>query len=84
MHFAGMDFLLDVDFNTDGEYEGLLGVQIWSKANRSLYHDVTFNVKEFENALKDQIYEAVEDWKLNNKLAAEDLAYDTAKEEGLI
>jgi hypothetical protein len=78
MHFAGMDFMLDADINVDGDYEGLFKVLIWNN-NDKLYHEVSFEVQEFENVLKDQIYEAVETWKLNNRLAAEDLIYDSAR-----
>lgn len=83
INLAGIDFLLDVDIDTDGNYVGLFNIQAWNKKDKK-YYDISFEVEEFENFFKDQICEAVEEQKMNNAIFNAEMRYDAMKEEGLI
>jgi hypothetical protein len=79
MRFAGIDFLLDVDINMSGEYEGLFGVSVWNNVTQK-YVTIPCDLTEFENTMQDQIFEAVEAWQLDNHLFAADMIYEAVRE----
>jgi hypothetical protein len=82
IRFAGIDFFLEVDVNRNGEYEGILSV--WVKTKKGiLYQEIEFEVEEFESLLKDEILDALEQDKIENKLAHDDMVYELAREKTL-
>lgn len=79
--FAGIDFKVEADINSEGELEGIFNVYIWNRELKK-YDRVTCDIKKFTECMVDLLNDAVEDYNLQKRLAAEDMAYETAREEG--
>jgi hypothetical protein len=79
--FAGIDFKVDADVNSEGELEGIFKVQFWHDKKKQ-YFDLYCDLSKFEHDMQDQLQEALEDYNLQKRLFIEDLAYETAREEG--
>ena len=76
MKFAGIEFEVDLDINEDDRIEQVMEVRLQDGIK------VDCDTVEFCEVLEDQLYEALEEELLSDKLAAEDLMYETAREEG--
>lgn len=75
MKFAGIEFEVDLDISEDNRIEQVMEVRLQDGTK------VDCDTVEFCDVLEDQLYEALEEELLSDKLAAGDLMYETAKEE---
>ncbi len=77
--FAGMSFEVDADVE-DGYVIGVFGVKILAKTGK--YFPVKVDSEEFLGSMQDFLNDAVEQAILDNRLAHEDMLFETAREEG--
>lgn len=77
--FAGMSYEVDADVE-DGEVIGVMGVSVQAKTGK--YFPVKVDREEFLGSMQDFLNDAVEQAILDNRLAHEDMLFETAREEG--
>lgn len=77
--FAGMSYEVDADVE-DGYVIGVFGVKILAKTGK--YFPVQVNTDKFLEDMQDFLNDAVEQAILDNRLAHEDMLFETAREEG--
>lgn len=82
--FGGIDFLVYVDVTSGGTVkdsiiESVIGVHVWDEKDRK-YIPITCDFDAFEHDFSDQIQEAFEDMLENERLAYEDMLYESARE----
>ena len=82
--FAGISFLVDVgaiigETARDSSVECVVRVQIWDK-KKNHYIPIDCNTDDFFQDFSDQIQEAFEDTFENERLAYEDMLYESMKE----
>lgn len=77
--FAGMSYEVDADVE-DGEVIGVMGVSVQAKTGK--YFPVKVDRDEFLGSMQDFLNDAVEQAILDNRLAHEDMLFETAREEG--
>ena len=85
--FAGICFLVDIDAIIgetvrDSSIESIIRVQMFDK-KQNHYVPVHCDLDAFEHDLSDQIQQAFEDMFENERLAYEDMLYESAREDGL-
>lgn len=77
--FAGMSYEVDADVE-DGEVIGVMGVSVQAKTGK--YFPVKVDREEFLGSMQAFLNDAVEQAILDNRLAHEDMLFETAREEG--
>ena len=77
--YSGVSYEVDADVE-DGEVIGVMGVSV--QANTKKYFPVKVDTEKFLAGMQDALNEAVEDAVLNERLAHEDMLFETAREEG--
>lgn len=81
--FAGIDFKVDADINDEGVLESIFKVEFWDDKKKQ-YFNLYCDFNKFQEDMKDQLQAAVDDYVLQKRLFAEDMAYETAREEGRV
>lgn len=77
--FAGMSYEVEADVE-DGYVVGVLSVSVQAKTGK--YFPVKVDREEFLGSMQDFLNDAVEQAILDNRLAHEDMLFETAREEG--
>lgn len=77
--YAGVSYEVDADVE-DGEVIGVMGVSVQAKTKK--YFPVKVDPEKFLEGMQDALNEAVEDAVINERLAHEDMLFETAREEG--
>lgn len=77
--YAGVSYEVDADVD-DGEVIGVMGVSVQAKTKK--YFPVKVDTEKFLEGMQDALNEAVEEAVLNERLAHEDMLFETAREEG--
>lgn len=75
--FAGIDFKVEADISDDVIQE-IYTVEVWNQRYHK-YYEVTVDIEKFKDAMMDFLNEALEDYNLQKKLFAQDLAYDSMR-----
>lgn len=78
-NFAGMSFEVEADVE-EGYVVGILSVSVLAKTGK--YFPVKVDREEFLGSMQDFLNDAVEQAILDNRLAHEDMLFETAREEG--
>lgn len=78
-NFAGMSYEVEADVE-DGYVVGVLSVSVQAKTGK--YFPVKVDREEFLGSMQDFLNDAVEQAILDNRLAHEDMLFETAREEG--
>lgn len=79
--FAGIEWLVTVEVNDEWGLEQVFKVETYDTLLGD-YKTVTCNLAEFEEAMQDWIYEAIEEEKTAAYAFAMDLKCEQAREEG--
>lgn len=77
--FAGLKLEVEADVE-DGYVVGVLGVNILAKTGK--YFPVKVDSEEFLGSMQDFLNDAVEQAIIDERLAHEDMLFETAREEG--
>lgn len=77
--YAGVSYEVDADVE-EGEVIGVMGVSVQAKTKK--YFPVNVDTEKFLEGMQDALNEAVEEAVLNERLAHEDMLFETAREEG--
>lgn len=77
--FAGMSYEVEADVE-EGYVVGVLSVSVQAKTGK--YFPVKVDREEFLGSMQDFLNDAVEQAILDNRLAHEDMLFETAREEG--
>lgn len=77
--FAGMSYEVEADVE-EGYVVGVFSVSILAKTGK--YFLVKVDSEEFLGSMQDFLNDAVEQAILDNRLAHEDMLFETAREEG--
>lgn len=77
--FAGMSYEVEADVE-EGYVVGILSVSVQAKTGK--YFPVKVDREEFLGSMQDFLNDAVEQAILDNRLAHEDMLFETAREEG--
>ena len=81
--YAGIQFMAKLDINDDDKVlEQVVHVYTWNDKKRE-YEPISVDLEAFEHDMQDQINEALEEMYLNERLAHEDMLYESAREERL-
>ena len=84
--FAGIEFLVSACVNDEWELDYVHKVEIYDSVLGD-YKLIPLKPKElleFEKAMQDQLFDAIEEEKNAAKEFAEDLSYEQAREEGWV
>lgn len=79
LEYGGINYRVKADV-TDEAVEYISKVEVC--ANTGVYIPVKVNATEFLETYQDQLQDAVAQARLNEKLAHEDMLFETAREEG--
>lgn len=77
--FAGISYEVEADVE-DGYVSGVMGVSAQAKTGK--FFPVKVDTEKFLEGMQDVLNEAVEEAVLNERLAHEDMLFETAREEG--
>lgn len=79
--YAGIAFKVTASINLDGDLEEVLKVEVWDDKSKK-YIPIPCHLDKFAKDMQDQLTDAFELNKLAKRLFLEDMAYETAREEG--
>lgn len=81
--YAGIEWLVTVDVNDEWGLEQIFQVEVYDNVLGD-YKLITCDLEAFEKDMTDQINDAIEEEKTAAKAFAEDMLFETAREEGRV
>lgn len=82
LNIHGIDFVVTVDYEQD--YNCCAVTDVLSVRIEGQINELKCDKSKFYNELVDVLHEGLESELLNDRLVAEDMMYDAARDEGLI